>query len=298
MDDAAQAWTVEPVSSNVHVIRFLPGTISKGWEQKVLLTADRHIDSPDSDHKLQKQHLEQALEWNAPVIDVGDVFDAMQGRNDRRRSASGLKDGLNVDDYFGALIEDAEDKLAPYAHLMAVIGRGNHETAILRHNQLDLTKFLVKGLRQRSGQEWPFAGGYGGYIIFRFQIGNGNKMSAIVLKYYHGKGGSAPVTRGVIHSNRNSVSYPDADIVISGHIHEGWHVPIPRERVTKAGTVRLSAQHHISIPSYKDGWGDGSGGFDVEKLSPKVKGCAWLTFKYREAAHNFMDIDVNIEMVS
>jgi len=290
-------WTVRClVEPNVHEIRF--ENIKAGWRQSVLLTGDRHIDSPYSDYKLQKEHLERAREERAPVIDVGDVFDAMQGRNDNRRAPSSLIAELGgVDDYFGGLIELAERRLSPYADLFAVIGKGNHETSILRHNQLDLIRFLVKGLRGHSGQDWPFAGGYGGYVVFRFLIGNGRKQSSIRLKYYHGKGGSAPVTKGVIHTNRNAVKFPNADIVATGHIHEGWHLGIPQETVTKAGVVKKRIQHHISVPSYKDGWGDGSGGFDVEKLSPKGKGCAWLDFSYRESARNYIEIRPRMELV-
>ena len=77
-------WRVEQLRSNVHRIIF--DNVSNGWKQYILLTADRHHDSPKTDQKLEKMHLDQALERNAPIIDVGDLFDAMQGREDRRRS--------------------------------------------------------------------------------------------------------------------------------------------------------------------------------------------------------------------
>jgi len=99
--------------------------------------------------------------------------------------------------------------------------------------------------------------------------------------YDHGSGGSAPVTRGVIKTNRRAVMVPDADIVLSGHIHERWVVNVPRIRLspTKA-EERYEEQIHASSGTYKreslqEGWAAEKG------FAPPAVGGLWLEMAYK-----------------
>lgn len=270
-------WHVQEMSKNVHTIVF--DELGPGWTQSILLTGDRHHDSIHTNTRLERAHLERALELNAPVIDIGDMFDAMQGRDDRRRNADELPPHLAREDYFDALVEQAEAFYRPYAHLLTVLGVGNHETAVRKHSGTDLTARLAYRLRHESGAVWPFRGGYGGYV--RLQFRRGNMRRSLRLKYFHGSGGGGPVTKGVIKTNRNAVAYPDADIVAMGHIHEAWVLAIPRERCSQSGRVSAQNQWHICVPSYKDEYGAGSEGWHVETgKPPKPIGCAWVHLRY------------------
>jgi hypothetical protein len=69
-------WSVEK-SRDIHTITFNE-RLTKSGPQYILLTGDRHWDNPHSNWKLQKEHLELAKERNAPIIDIGDFFCAMQ----------------------------------------------------------------------------------------------------------------------------------------------------------------------------------------------------------------------------
>lgn len=270
-------WHVEEMSRNVHTIVF--DNIASGWKQTVLLTGDRHHDSIYTDKKLERKHLDTALEIGAPIIDIGDMFDAMQGREDPRRNMDELGDGLAREDYYDALVEQAEAFYLPYAENLTVLGIGNHETAVRKRSGTDLTSRLAHRLRNATGNLWPFRGGYGGYV--RLQFRRNNYRKSVSLKYFHGSGGGGPVTKGVIKTNRNAVAYPDADIVAMGHIHEAWAVSIPREKCSQAGRISLQNQWHICVPSYKNEYGDGAGGWHVETgKPPKPIGCAWVTFSY------------------
>ena len=62
-----------------------------GWEMYLLCTSDRHHDSISCDRELELAHLKQAKEKNAYIIDVGDLFDCMQGKFDPRRTYSHLR---------------------------------------------------------------------------------------------------------------------------------------------------------------------------------------------------------------
>jgi hypothetical protein len=112
---------------------------------------------------------------------------------------------------------------------------------------------------------------------------NGTTRQSINLKMMHGSGGSAPVTKGVIDTARQGPWLPDADIVWNGHNHQGYIVPIARERLTASGRVSTDIVWHVRTPGYKREWGDGTSGFAVERLKggPSPLGAVWLHFVLR-----------------
>lgn len=272
-------WEVKELSSNVHRLTF--SDVSHGWEQYVLLTTDRHWDNAKSKQKLQLKHLERAKEIDAPIIDGGDLFCAMQGKFDRRKSQDALRVEHRGDNYFDQLLDTAESFFTPYADQFAVLGTGNHETSILSHHQLNLTHNLARRLRRASKRDdRAFAGGYGGYVMFDFRIHKTVKQ-AINLKYFHGSGGGGAVTKGVIQAQRRAANYPSADIVFTGHVHEAWVTTHTREILSRTGKIKNHTQYHICGPTYKEEYGAGKGGWHVEKgRQPKPVGCAWLRFFY------------------
>ena len=266
---------IKHTSRNVCTVHF--DNISAGWEFWLLNTSDRHHDSVFCDRKLEKQHLDEVVERNGMVADYGDFFDAMQGRFDPRRSFADLRPEYAREDYLDFVIKDAANFYAPYAKHFLMIGKGNHEQSVLKHNGVDLVGNLVHRLNSDHGGNIQ-SGGYGGYIRFLF---NSGKKTSKNLKYFHGAGGGGPVTKGVIQSNRQAVIYPDADIVINGHIHEAWHVAIKREHISNKGVVYTEIQHHIRTATYKDEWQDGFDGFMVERgNTPKPVGAYWIRFFY------------------
>lgn len=276
----AQPVIREHLSRNVLAVRF--PYVHTGWEQWILLTSDRHHDSKWTDRDLEKKHLDMALERNAMVIDTGDVFDVMQGRYDPRRTYRDLRPEYTVENYLTEITKDAKEFFSPYAKNFLVIARGNHEQAILKNNGIDLISDLVQGLNDKNGTNIQ-AGFYGGWVKFYFSI-NGTQRLAKNLKYYHGSGGGGPVTRGVIQTNRQAVFLPDADIVVNGHTHDGWHVPIQRERISDHGVIYQDIQHHIRTSTYKDEYRDGGDGWHVETgKPPKPIGACWIKFLYEAA---------------
>lgn len=280
---------VNQIAPNVHEIHFRE--IRSGWEQWVLLSSDRHHDNAWCDHDLERKHLEQAAERNAVIIDAGDLFDAMQGKDDRRSS----KDQLRVENkrtaYLDSLLKEAAEFYGPYAGNFAVIGRGNHETAVLEKHGVDLISNFVHRLNADHDGN-AYAGGYGGWVVFRFHI----QKTVIVsrhLKYFHGSGGGGPVTRGVIQTNRMAVMYPDADIVFSGHTHDAWIMPIARERISQRGMQFQDLSYHVRTPTYKDEYRAGEGGWHVERGGPpKPIGAMWLKFMLVNSSSGRMDFEM------
>jgi hypothetical protein len=251
--------------------------ISSGWEQWVMLSSDRHYDSVKCDRSLMKKQLEKAKSRNALIIDVGDLFDVMQGRFDPRRSYAEMRPEYKDDNFLDAIVSDAANFFAPYANNLLMIGRGNHDQSVIRNNGVDIISNLVYHLnRENNGQ--IKVGGYGGWVKFLFKTGKSESRN---LKYFHGGGGDSPVTRGIIDTARQAVYLPDADFVVNGHNHNTYHAPISRERLTNRGVVKQDLVHFIRTPSYAFDYGDGTTGWHVERRGqPKPRGCVWLRFFY------------------
>lgn len=276
-------WTCKKLSRNVHEIT-IDLTRNKDWEQWVLLRSDVHHDNPKCDQVLERKHLDEALEFDAPIIDNGDLFCAMQGKWDKRSDKNALREEHRGSNYFDLLVETTASFYKPYGSHFAVLGKGNHETAVTKAHETDLTDRLASRMRAQGSK--VETSGYGGYVLFRFQDAKQKgEMKAIkdskTLYHFHGTGGGGPVTRGVIQTNRLAVFQPDADIVLTGHTHDEWTVTIPRMRISSRGVISHDEQLHVRAPGYKDAWGDSDHGFEVEKmLGPKSLGSAWLRFSW------------------
>ena len=198
----------------------------------------------------------------------------MQGKYDRRSSKKDILPEHANNNYLDSLVNTASEYLKPYAKLVTVRGVGNHESAIHKNHETDLTERLTERLRADGGI--ARRGGYSGYI--RFHISNGKRSNnSLKLWYFHGAGGGGPVTRGVIQTNRQSVYVSDADIIATGHVHESWQVAVQRIRLNGSDKVVHERQTHVKIAGYKEEYEDGYGGWHIETgKPPKPTGAWWL----------------------
>lgn len=257
------------------------------WRGHILLQSDQHFDSTHCDRDLLKQHLDECVAANGRALFLGDWWDAMQGKSDRRGSKGALRPEYKSDRYLNHLVEDTAEFLAPYAHHIAGWARGNHETSIVRHTEFDLLSATIRELNQTTGSN-ILTMGYTGWVFFRVFGPRKKKTKADGsaaggpegvkrLYYTHGSGGGGPVTKGVIQTNRRATYLPDADVVCAGHIHEAWMMEIVRERISSAGSVAQDTQLHLQLPSYKDEFGvTGDGWWHETGKSPRPKGAWWL----------------------
>ena len=270
-------------SRNVQTVYF---DAAAGWEQWFLLVSDQHHDSISCARKLEKEHLDLALERNAYIISAGDTFDLCQGKFDPRKTFIGLRpeylDAMNKkggEGYINAVVDDAVEFYKPYAHLMLVIGKGNHDTTYAQRHGTDVISAMVSKLNSTiSGGHVIQTGGYGGWVRFNFSSNKSNR-SSLRLKYFHGSGGDAPVTRGAIQTARQAV-YLEADIILNGHNHNSYHIPISREKLSDSGKVVFDIMDFVRTPGYNCGYGDGNNGWEAEKMPPKPIGCTWMRFFY------------------
>lgn len=274
----AHPWTVRRESRNVHVVEVDGGMSVPGFEFWALLSSDRHHDSTRANWDLERKHLDEAVSRNAAVVDYGDLFDVMGGKWDPRSPKGSLRQELAcAPDYLDAVVRHASEFYSPYAKQFAVIGRGNHETAITKRHEIDLTERLCASMSQASGVPVQ-AGGYGGWVVFRVTLQK-TKVFVLRLRYFHGSGGGGLMTHGVLATRRMASWLPDADVVVCGHTHDHWHVKLMQERLVKFKgkyDIRLEEQHHVRTPTYKQEW-DPAGGWHVETgKPPKPQGAMWM----------------------
>ena len=246
-------------------------------DSKVLLISDLHWDNPHCDRALLKKHLDEALAGNHIILINGDLFCCMQGAYDPRKSKSDIRPEHNHSNYFDAVIQTAVEWFAPYAHLIKLIGYGNHETSILKRQETDIIERFVTLLNYKCKTEVQ-VGGYGGWIRFAFQTPS-ERTTSYLVKYMHGFGGGG-VTRGTIQHNRMSVNVEGADAIWMGHVHEDYELTYTVEYLSQKNTVLLRDILMIRTSAYKEEYGDGSKGWHIERgASPKPMGGRWLILK-------------------
>ena len=204
------------------------------WKYRVLLSSDQHIDSEYCQRDLLKKHLDEIVDCNGAVFFFGDLFDAMQGRNDKRGSKGSLRPELKTSNYLNALVDEAVDFLEPYAHHIAMISEGNHESSVRRITEFSLISAVCQQLNLRTGANiMPM--GYSGWIFIRpMKKNTSGKLTpyqTIKLWYTHGSGGGGGSSKGTLNAVKRAVYVPDADVVCSGHIHQSWQMELCRERI-------------------------------------------------------------------
>lgn len=271
------------IARNVHSL-----TLSKE-ENKIALLSDIHWDNPKCDRAMLKRHLDYCLENQIPVFINGDMYCLMQGRGDRRGNKSDILPEHNNAKYLDSIVETAVEWWSPYAHILTVIGYGNHETAIIKYQETDILQRFVDLMNYKNKSN-IFTGGYGGWIVLKYFLKQNTNMSK-TLKYHHGAGGGGVVTRGAINLTRALEIYENMDIFCMGHIHENSCRNDVRDTLQYNQGKRCyelqQKQIHLAITgTYKEEYGDGSHGWHIERGAPvKPVGGRILTLNGRRYAN-------------
>ena len=266
---------ITKISKNVHLLKL------KGKEIKIAMLSDIHWDNPKCDWDYLKLHLDYCVKENIPIMINGDMFCLMQGRGDKRGNKSDIRPEHNNARYLDSIVETAVEWWSPYAHLLTVIGYGNHETAIIKWQETDILQRFVDLLNYKNGSN-VYTGGYGGWLIVKQETA-GNTRLTYKIKYFHGSGGGGVVTKGAINLTRALEMYEDFDVFTMGHIHENSARNDVRETLTNNSKVGYQVKHksiHLMITgAYKEEYGDGSKGWHIERGAPvKPIGGRILTF--------------------
>jgi len=234
---------------------------------KLAVLSDLHWDNPKCNRELLKSHLDYCLKEDIPVFINGDMFCLMQGKGDRRGNKSDVRPEHAFNNYFDSIVNSAVEWFTPYASIIKVIAYGNHETAIIKHQETDVLQRFVDILNYKCNSN-VLTGGYGGWLWFCYNVYNTKK--GLRLKYFHGSGGGGVVTKGAINLTRALTMY-EADIFTMGHIHENSARTDAKEVLHTAGSipeVKHKYIHSMITGTYKDEYKDGFGGWHIERGAP------------------------------
>jgi hypothetical protein len=251
----------------------------------LMLASDVHYDSVVCDLDLFTRHLKLAEQLQAPVLIAGDLLDAMQGKYDPRRQPEDLKDQYKVSAYYDAIVMDCAKFLSKFNVPLYILCLGNHETAVLRQANTDLLNNVAYQLRIEHGKQ-AMAAGYWGYLRVMFRYNKGNGQASKLLYWHHGVSNGAPVTKGVIQVARQGVYLQAPDIVLNGHNHQAYTMPIQVERVNQhTMEPYTSTIWYLRTPGYKKSAVDSQSvwGFEAERhRAPTPKGCLFLDMDYQK----------------
>jgi hypothetical protein len=242
----------------------------EGKHFQIAMLSDIHWDNPKCDWDYLKKHLDYCLENNILIHINGDMFCLMQGRGDNRRNKSDIRPEHNNAKYLDSIVETAVEWWSPYAHLLTVIGYGNHETGIIKYQETDILQRFVDLLNYKNKTN-VHTGGYGGWLIIN-QMYRNNCRQTSRIKYFHGSGGGGVVTKGALNLTRALEMYEDFDVFTMGHIHENSSRNDVREMIKyhsqKGYEIKHKDIHLMLTGTYKEEYGDGSHGWHVERGAP------------------------------
>ena len=246
----------------------------------ILFIGDLHLDNPRARRPELRRVLDEAVARDAAIVMIGDTFDVMQGRNDRRANKAALAaQYLGRDDYLNAVLEDVTAFLTPYANNVWMILHGNHETSVAKHYEVDLVPMLARALGPHV-----VTPGWQTYVAIRTRSGGKWNMTTYGF-VTHGAGGNSPVTKGVIGAARRAVTYPDAAFIVSGHLHTEFTIAHPQHRVTQSGRVHNTKQRHVQVSAWKIEDSNRPSWANEKGFPPTLPSAYWCEF-YRARGDN------------
>lgn len=271
-------------AKNIHEIRV------EGMSSKIGMLSDIHWDNPKCDWTLLKRDLDYCLANNIPIMFNGDTFCLMQGKGDRRGNKSDIRPEHNNAKYLDSIVETAVEFFLPYAHIITVMGYGNHETAIIKYQETDILRRFVDLLNYKAKSN-VMTGGYGGWLIITNKWNRSTFNTKV--KYFHGIGGGL-VTKGALSLTRAMEMYEGYDVFTMGHIHENSARNDVRDAIKfhpKKGYYFDHKQIHSMITgTYKEEYVNGAYGWHVERGAPmKPVGGRILTIDYKRTQENNED---------
>lgn len=228
-------------------------------EQYLMLMSDLHYGHALTNKGRIRQDLDLARKYKARILINGDVFDAILQSDKKRFDARTVDPELPPTGDLNAAIDMAFRELEPYADLIDLIGCGNHETSVEKYHSFDPISALNHRLNVECGAKIAH-GDYCGYYWMQL-FEPPRTYATFRIRYHHGFGGAAPVTKGIIDFARMQQYITCADVLWTGHKHNRIAVRDTRERHTKQGRIAYedvlcvqSAAYQATYPAW-DGKG-------------------------------------------
>jgi hypothetical protein len=221
------------------------------------LLSDLHIGAPHVDYKLIKEEIQQAVDHEDRILINGDVLDLILCKDMKRFSPDCLHPRLQGKrNVLNQAVNWAVELLKPAAHLIDMIGFGNHESAVEKWHGFDpiavIVEKLQSGLHPVHAGHVIHYGGFTGFVDYRLRHPPVEQRhgTRFVIYYHHGAGHNAPVTKGLIDFNRCD-TFVDADMIWLGHKHNRLHVAVQKLSCALSGDdPRVKDVRHVMTGAY------------------------------------------------
>ncbi len=263
---------------NVPVIEFTE-RVKVGDTVTILAQADEHWDNVHTNQELIAIHMQEAVDLGWPIIKLGDQLCLMQGKTDGRASKADLRPEHKTGNYIDAVVNGYAKFCEFAAPNIALIAEGNHEAAVRSRMETNVVERVAE--RWRVAGSSVHAGGIGGWLLVRLKITSTQRI-LVPIFYHHGHGGGG-LSRGIQHVNKRALYLPDAQVIISGHVHEEYTMTLCRDRIN-LHTGRTFADEQIAVctATYKDEYDpEGSSWHSLQGRPPKPIGASWLELSLR-----------------
>lgn len=196
------------------------------WRVGLTLLSDLHVGAATTDHDFLEDEVRLARRRGDWVAVNGDLGDLILAKDKKRFRPTALHPRLHgKDDIVGEVLSWTGEILGPVKDKLLMLGCGNHDDALSKHNSFDFVRQLVKDLRSR-GSPVQY-GGYAGFIDCRFNLGPGRTRERFVVFYHHGTGGGAALS-GVAGDAAKFAWVEGAQVLWLGHKHQRMSVPLRR----------------------------------------------------------------------
>ena len=219
-----------------------------GQEIGFFYMSDLHIGARDCDYNLIDAELKEAVANGDRIAINGDVFDMILPKDHKRFRPTVLHPKISQrDNIIDAAVDMGVEILAPYKDNIDMIGCGNHETSVEKYHSTD----VIVRLMEKLGSKTAKYGGYQGFLEYSVRRKGGTGFR-FITHYWHGGGGSAPVTKGMIDFHRLRW-VGNSDVEWIGHKHNRFNAHERRMVCPKSGSKPvLKDVRHIMTGSYFD----------------------------------------------
>jgi len=196
---------------------------SGGQTQFLFLCSDIHMDAADFDERLFKRDFDDAARLGARISINGDLADAILPR-DMKRYHPAVFESSGRDGVLNTITEMIYERLRPYADLFDVISPGNHEDSTVKYYHYDILRSVLALLNRDRDSSLPpiHQGDYRGFQRYKLTVSGGGSdgMTRQFTAFrHHGRGGAAPVSKGMIDFNRLRQLAEGVDLYWIGHKH-------------------------------------------------------------------------------
>lgn len=214
---------------------------------KILIISDIHIGADDFNQRQFDKFMQKHYDNIDEIIILGDIFDAIFTKDKRYQPSSNKF--AEFDAQSNKAIDMAFDILEPYSNKISMLGYGNHEYSIIKYGSTDLLAWLSDKLNSELDCSIEL-GGYMGYIYYNIDIA-GNHTQTYKLLYSHGRGGNAPITKGMIDISRMKTNFI-YDGFFFGHKHSNISDKDIYIDINKSGNLEQHSRISAQVGTFKN----------------------------------------------